>query len=363
MEQVTHLEIGLPEDLPVWEEIQPTNDGLTAVGLSKKQIKLIWEREGDVLVEVPKKDGTIRECSGPNASQKMLSMSLLRHLMEVHRNGTHMWSEIAYGFVPAHGNIDAAKAISDWMKSTSHPDRSVAYSDLKGAFGAVSVKQVRQVLIRAGLRGWKLELAVRLTTRPDESGRMVLTTGNPVSPLILNAACLDLDERLQKIARGRDGIAVRYADDIVVTGTGRKSKSLRKQLLRAITEAGFTPHPRKQGHTTSSNRRRARGYLCVEVVGVQVERSAYRPSHSGAGHRHRMVTPHRFRQRLRAVIHQGDESADRQLKGMRQYNRAVRTWARPKPVIDWPKSIEMQQIRHLALLSRRASRRRLASAS
>ena len=362
MEQVTHLEIGLPEDLPVWEEIQPTNDGLAAVGLSKKQIKKVWRREGDVLVEVPKKDGSIRECSGPNGSQKMLSMALLVHLMKVHEAGTPMWSEIAFGFVPGHGNIDAAQAVEDWMKSGGHLERSVAYSDLKGAFGAVSVKQVRQVLLRAGLTGWHLELAVRLTTRPDESGRMVLTTGNPVSPLILNAACLELDKRLQKVAAGREGIAVRYADDIVITGVGRKSRSLRRQLLQAITEAGFTPHPKKQGHATSSNRRKSRGYLCVEVVGVQVERSAYRSTHAGAGYRLRKVTPHRFRQRLRAAIHQDREGTARQIKGMRQYNRAVRTWKRPKPKIDWDKSIAMQQIRHQALLSRRLRRRRLASA-
>ena len=360
MEVSTATGTGLPEDLPVWCEIQPSNDGLAAIGLSKRQIRQVWMRKGDVLVEVPKKDGAIRECSGPNASQKMLSMSLLVHLMEVHKNGTPLWSDIAYGFVPNHGNIDAAKAVEDWMRSSTHADKSVAYSDLKGAFGAVSGKQVRQVLLRAGLTGWHLELAVRLTTRPDESGRLVLTTGNPVSPLILNAACLGLDERLSKLAKGREGIAVRYADDIVVTGVGRKSRSLRRQLLAAIRESGFQPHPKKQGHATSSNRKKARGYICVEVVGVQVERSAYRVTASGGGYRYRKVSPGRFRHRVRSVTHKGYEELDRQLKGMIRYDKAVRSWSRSKPAIDWNKSIRMQQTRHQSLLARRL-RRRLAS--
>ena len=360
MDASTATGIGLPEDLPVWEEIQPSNDGLTAIGLSKRQISQIWKREGDVLVEVPKKDGTIRECSGPNASQKMLSMSLLVYLMKVHEEGTPQWSEIAYGFVPGHGNIDAAKAIEDWMRTSTHTHKSVAYSDLKGAFGAVGIKQVRKVLLDAGLTGWKLELAVRLTTRPDEFGRQVLTTGNPVSPLILNAACLDLDKRLEAIARGRDGIAVRYADDIVVAGIGRKSKSLKRQLLSAIRAAGFTPHPKKQGHATTSDRKNALGYVCVEVVGVQVERSAYRVTPAGGGYHLRKVSPHRFRQRIRAVAHKGNEELERHLEGMRRYERATRTWNRPKPEIDWPKSFRNQQIRHQALLERRRRRQGLA---
>ena len=359
MEASNATGLGLPVDLPVWAGIQ-SNEGLTALGLSKRQIAQVWMREGDVLVEVPKKDGTIRECSGPNASQKMLSMSLLVHLMSVHREGHALWSDIAYGFVPGHGNIDSAHAVRQWMKATTHADMSVAYCDLKGAFGAVSARQVRNVLLDAGLSGWSLELAVRLTTRPDESGRLVLTTGNPVSPLILNAACRDLDRRLAALAGGRGGIAVRYADDIVVTAVGRKSASLKRQLLQAIRDSGFIPHPKKNGATRTSASRKARGYLAVEVVGVIVERTGYRKTATGAGHGYRMVSPGRFRRRIRAIEHRGHDATRRRRQGMKRYAKAVRSWSRPKPDIDWDRSIRTQAVRHTALLARRQRRRDLA---
>ena len=299
---------GLPVDLPVWERFQ-SNDDLRDVGLSENHIRLVWQRAGDVPTEVPKKDGTTRLCMGPNPTQKMLSMSLYRYLLQQHERGAGLWSDVAFGFVPGHGNLDAAKAIERWMDS-HQGDCAIAYSDLKGAFGAVSVHGVRRALLRAGLRGWSLELAVRLTTRPNEFGQQVLTTGNPVSPLILNTACLDLDDRLAKLVKGRGGVAVRYADDIVVTATGRKARSLRDQLLGAIRAAGFTPHPKKQGCTRSSVKPHARHYVATEVVGVMVEQTAYRKRLDGAYSTRRMTSPHRFRDLIRAMRHRGADGDD-----------------------------------------------------
>ena len=348
---------GLSEELPVWEDIDPSHDGLRALGLTPSQIKMIWKRKGDVTVEVPKKDGGTRVCSGPNATQKMLSMSLLVHLMGVHDSGTAMWSEAAFGFVPGHGNIDMAKSVSEWMRSQTG-DIAVAYCDLKGAFGAVTVKQVRSALLRAGLTGQKLELAVRLTTRPDpETGQMVLTTGNPVSPLILNAALLDLDDRLMKVAKGRGGQFSRYADDLILTAVGRKGKSLKRQLLQTIRDAGFTPHPKKQGVTTSCVRKTAPQYICVEVVGVMVERTAYRRRPDGAYTTQRMVAPRRLRKRIRAMRHQGHTVESRPLMGRVRYAQACRTWSRSRPKFRLEAASEQVKATHRALLARRQRRR------
>ena len=348
---------GLPEELPVWEDIDPSHDGLSALGLTPSQIKQIWRRKGDVTVEVPKKDGGTRVCSGPNATQKMLSMSLLVHLMGVHDSGIRQWSEAAFGFVPGHGNIDMAHAMEGWMREQTG-DITVAYCDLKGAFGAVTVKQVRSVLLRAGLTGQKLELAVRLTTRPDpESGRMVLTTGNPVSPLILNAALLDLDDRLMKLARGRGGYYARYADDLVISGLGRKGRSLKSQLTQTIRDAGFTPHPKKQGVTTSCVRKTAPQYICVEVVGVMVERTAYRRRPDGAYTTQRKVAPRRLRRRIRAMRHRGHTVESRPLMGRVRYARACRSWSRPKPEFVLETASEQVASNHRSLLARRQRRR------
>ena len=347
---------GLSEELPVWDDIDPSHDGLSALGLTPSQIKQIWRRKGDVTVEVPKKDGGIRVCSGPNASQKMLSMSLLVHLMGVHDSGIRQWSEAAFGFVPGHGNIDMAHAMSRWMREQGS-DLVIAYCDLKGAFGAVTIKQVRSVLLRAGLTGQKLEMAVRLTTRPDpESGRMVLTTGNPVSPLILNAALLDLDDRLMKVAKGRGGLYVRYADDLVISGIGRKGQSLKRQLLQTIRDAGFTPHPKKQGVTTSCQKRTAPQYVCVEVVGVMVERTAYRRRPDGAYTTQRKVAPRRLRRRIRAMRHQGHTVESRPLMGRVRYAQACRTWSRPRPEFVLETASEQVRATHRALLARRQRR-------
>lgn len=347
----------LPEELPLWENVDPSHDGLSALGLTPRQIELIWKRSGDVVVEVPKKDGTIRVCSGPNATQKMLSMSLLNYLMQVHESGVDQWSTAAFGFVPGHGNIDMAQAVDDWLRSNTGRDVSVAYCDLKGAFGAVSIKQVRDVLLRAGLVGQQLEMAVRLTTRPDESGRLVLSTGNPVSPLLLNAALLDLDERLLKAARGRQGMFVRYADDLILCATGRKGRSLKRQLLDTIRKAGFTPHPKKQGVTTSCAKRTAPQYVCVEVVGVMVERTAYRRRSNGAYSTHRKTAPRKLRKRIRAMRHRGLDSSSRHLMGTIRYARACWTWSRPKPEFVLETATNNVTATHRGLLARRRQRR------
>ena len=348
----------LPEDLPEWKDIDPSRDGLSALGLTPQQIKQIWERSGDVPVEVPKKDGGTRKCFGPNASQKMLSMSLLNHLMEAHESGETMWSEAAYGFVPGHGNIDAAQAVENWLRSQTGNAVSVAYCDLKGAFGAISVKEVRSVLLRAGLTGQKLELAVRLTTRPDETGQQVLTTGNPVSPCLLNAALLKLDHQLLKAARGRtDALYVRYADDLVICAVGRKGKSLKRALTGAIKEAGLTPHPSKQGVTTSCVRKTAPQYICAEVVGVQVERTAYRRRHNGSYTTTRKVAKRQLRRRIRAMRHQGLDADSRHLMGRVRYARACRTWSRSKPKFVLETATKRVEATHKALLARRRLRR------
>lgn len=348
----------LQTELPVWNDIDPSRDGLSALGLTPKQIDEIWQRKGDVLVEVPKKDGGVRECSGPSASQKMLSMSLLVHLMEVHEDGIAQWSEAAYGFVSGHGNIDAAQAVERWIQKQAGGDIVIAYCDLKGAFSAVSVKQVRSVLLRAGLSGQKLELAVRLTTRKDPvSDQLVLTTGNPVSPAILNAALLDLDDCLLKAARGRQGLFVRYADDLVLCGVGRKSKSLKRTLTEAIEKAGFTPHAQKQGVTTSSSKRMALGYLCVEVVGVMVERTAYRRRSNGAYTATRKTAKRKLRRRIRAMRHRGLDGKSRHLMGRVRYAQSCRSWSRAKPTFVLEKATSQVKATHSALLARRRRRR------
>ena len=346
---------GLPRDLPDWNQLQ-SHDDLRAIGLSDGQIKQIWRRQGDIPTEVEKPDGTMRKCMGPNPSQKMLSMSLIEHLYRQHDSGAGLWSDdIAYGFVPGHSNLDAAKAVQDWLKTKE--DVSFAYCDLRGAFGAVDVHGVRKALRRAGLTGWNLELGVRLLTRPNEVGKQVLTTGNPASPLVLNTACLELDERIRKLVRGRDGIGIRYADDCCIGAVGLKSRSLKRQLLEAIRESGFTPHPKKQGCTSSSTKPHSRRYVAVEVIGVIVERSAYERRHDGAYSLHRMTSKRSFRDLIRAMEHRGSDADDPRYVGRTQYAEACRTWNREKPEWNVEEAIYKVRTRHLDLLAMRERRR------
>ena len=346
----------IPVDLPDWRQFQ-SNDDLRAIGLSERQIKMIWRRQGDVSVEVPKKDGTVRVCSGPNPSQKMLSRALYVYLLRQHK-ADPLWSdEVAYGFVPAQGPIDMAKAASRWLDSVQG-ESCVAYCDLKGAFGSVSIHGVRSALREAGLSGWNLELAVRLTTRPDELGRQVLTTGNPVSPAILNIACRDLDDRLSKLARGRNGIAQRFADDILVFGVGRKARSLRDQLLAVVRAAGFIPHPKKRGCTRTSAKSHARHYMAVEVVGVIVEQTRYRQRPDGAYTTRRMVSPSRFRDVIKAMAHRGSSMEDPRFSGRVRYARACRTWDRPRPEWSAEEAITRVEAQHRAWLAMRERRRK-----
>ena len=350
------------EGSDLWTEVEhtalvPRWDSLNKESLKdlygERAVRQMWKRAGDVTVEVQKKDGSVRPCDAPNASTKDVQWSLLVRLYEEHSrrlaDGLEgLWDEeVSFGFLPSTSTLDAVAHIRrNLAVNTGYRKRSAAYCDLKAAFPSVVASKVREVLLDAGLTGWSLELAVRVSTRRRPDGQMALSTGNPLSPTILNMVARGLDSDLNRLAKRWKGKAVRYCDDIVVTsGCSDRHKQLLKELKAAIVAHGFVPHPRKQGSTRTTRRARNHRHLAVEVTGTMVffegfGRVSVKNGTETFGFKSRQRAKRSYRKSLAAHIHavrrRGENpKEDPKVVGRNEWVKASRWHNRLRPAHDY----------------------------
>jgi RNA-directed DNA polymerase len=89
--------------------------------------------------------------------------------------------------------------------------RVVLNADIKSFFRSIPAKRVRTLMRELGLTEAAAAALTKILARDDH-----LPLGLPTSPLLANAVCLALDERLRALVPG--GRYTRYADDLSFTG-------------------------------------------------------------------------------------------------------------------------------------------------
>ncbi|MCH7495763.1 MAG: RNA-directed DNA polymerase [Candidatus Marinimicrobia bacterium] len=136
----------------------------------------------------------------------------------------------AYGYVRGRSTIDNA------MDHCGAP--LILHADIASFFPSISSYQLRVMFERLGING---DMAGHLTNfvTIDDS----LPLGLHPSPMLANIVCLDLDEKLSKVAAEGECVYTRYADDITISGRTTVPK---KEIIKTILdEEGFCLSERK----------------------------------------------------------------------------------------------------------------------
>lgn len=154
-----------------------------------------------------------------------------------------------YGFVPGRSHLDAAKAHlgAEWVCSV----------DIENFFPSVRGESVAEALRHLGYEtDDSIELLTRLCCLKNS-----LVQGSPASPVLSNIVLRNLDRTLSDFADDAACTFTRYADDIVMSGTGNPPDNILEKLDAMVTEDGWTVATAKSELVRSPNRLKVHGLL------------------------------------------------------------------------------------------------------
>jgi RNA-directed DNA polymerase len=88
-----------------------------------------------------------------------------------------------------------------------------------------------------------------------------LPTGAPTSPILSNLVCMDLDMKLQNIARAYDATYTRYADDLTFSFDEKPAEETQAAIRQIIENQHFTIHDLKTKLTPLSKKPEVTGLI------------------------------------------------------------------------------------------------------
>lgn len=193
--------------------------------------------------EIPK-GRSVRTIMAPKVGlkgvQKWLSVRFQSKFQPLHN---------VHGFVPGRSHLSAAASHlgAEWVASI----------DIEDFFPSVNTGRIVEALSHLG---YKSERSLVLVSRLC-SMRGNLVQGSPCSPVISNIVLRNLDSRLKEYATDRTLTYTRYADDIVLSGTGEPPYELIPFLNNLIVNDGWTVSERKTRLDRLPNRLKVHGLL------------------------------------------------------------------------------------------------------
>lgn len=187
---------------------------------------------------VPKKSGGLREISSPTGMLKAFQSVAGKMLQDLYDA-----PDAVTGFVPGRSVIDNAGR---------HVRKNYVYNaDLKDFFPSISRRRVKAALISPPFSFGEeaAHILSGICCAYNGPGRQsVLPQGAPSSPVLSNAVCIRLDQRLEGLARRYEVSYSRYADDITFSSDHnvfREGYSFQEAFRRIIADEGFTLNEEK----------------------------------------------------------------------------------------------------------------------
>ncbi len=199
-------------------------------------------------VHIPKRHGGQRVLHVPEPELKLIQRRILRRILARLKVHPHA---VAY-----------RRGFSIVSHASPHTDRDVVVTlDLKDFFTHTPAERVRDYYRHIG---WSKDAAALLTTLTTWEGS--LPQGAPTSPILSNLVNVNLDARLEGIARRFGAAYSRYADDLVFSKSGDAPREIGR-LIRCVKliveDAGYGLH---QGRKLHIRRRHQRQVIAGLVV-------------------------------------------------------------------------------------------------
>lgn len=152
--------------------------------------------------EIPKGKG-LRPITAPRVALKIIQKWLSVRLQSIYQRPSHV-----FGFIPGLSHIDAA---------TCHLKAHwVLNFDIENFFPSTPEQLVHDSLCQIGYPDAGATLVARLACFQSH-----LAQGGPTSPVLSNIAFRHIDTQLNDLATKHELRLTRYADDIVLSGTGQ----------------------------------------------------------------------------------------------------------------------------------------------
>lgn len=136
----------------------------------------------------------------------------------------------SYGYVKGCSTIDNA--------SPHCGKRNLLRADISNFFPEISKIRLETFFEKLGISNFASEALARFLTIND-----TLPLGIAASPMLANMICLDLDDKLMKLAGEYGCEYSRYADDLTFSGDGKLPPT--DALSKTIESEGFVLNPRK----------------------------------------------------------------------------------------------------------------------
>lgn len=192
--------------------------------------------------KVPKGKGK-REITAPKVGLKAIQKWFGFHLAK-----RLTFGDSIYGFIAGRSAVDAAGFHSgaNWVYSV----------DIENFFQTTPIQVVEMRLIEIGYSAKAANLISKLCCYKDS-----LAQGSPASPVLSNLVMRAVDSELVKIAKRHDVKLTRYADDIVFSGTGDFSETLRSDTNRLFSNTCWQLSSSKENFAKLPQRLKVHGLL------------------------------------------------------------------------------------------------------
>lgn len=230
--------------------------GVSFIVLRKNIIRPVYRRQ-----VINNKGGRTRILHIPGPKLKMIQRRLNDYLQAVYCD---VMPDEVHGFVRCPD--DSAGKRNIVTNALPHVGKKYILSmDLFRFFPSVRAKMVREVFLRKPFQ-WNLNLASALALLCTY--RHSLPTGSPVSPVVSNFACLDLDAALTKLAKGNGFTYTRYADDLTFSGDTLPETVFQESVAETVRTFGFNLNRRKIRIQKSTFRQRVTGIIVNQKPNV-----------------------------------------------------------------------------------------------
>lgn len=207
----------------------------------KRELDRMADLPGYRTFFIPKEEEGVRKIEAPDIKLKNVQSLLNFYLQCVYHI---LRPESSYGFTMTTKDDPFPRTI--YTNAQHHLGAEYVLNlDLKDFFHTIPIARVKSLFEEKPFRFTEkaADLLARLCTY---QGRLPM--GAPTSPIISNLVCLDLDHKIEAVAKKHGWKFTRYADDITLSSATAFGEDHVARILEVITSEGFEPHTEKLRH-------------------------------------------------------------------------------------------------------------------